>query len=86
MEVDPVQLMDSSLQSNSFAHEPAVTKRRTASALAKRLILSASNAQSELIPPVHIETARQRKENDLEVGSAHSRDLTLSGQNAFRGR
>jgi len=54
--------------------------------LAKRLILSASNAQSELIFPAHIEAARQRKENDLEMGSAQSRDVTLSGQNAFRGR
>jgi hypothetical protein len=54
--------------------------------LAKRLILSASNAQSELISPVHIEAARQRKENHLEMGSAQTRDLTLSGQNAFRGR
>jgi hypothetical protein len=50
---------------------------------AKRLILE---AQSRLIPPVHYEAAAQRKKNDVEMGSAQSRDLTLSGQNALRGR
>jgi hypothetical protein len=50
---------------------------------AKRLML---DAQSQLICPVHYEAAAQRKKNDIKMGSAQSRDLTLSGQNAFRGR
>jgi hypothetical protein len=50
---------------------------------AKRLILE---AQSQLISPVRYEAAAQRKKNDVKMGSAQSRDLTPSGQNAFRGK
>ena len=73
-----------------FAEDQIRTLRRRVrewrTDLAKRLILSASNAQSKPISLVHIEAASKRKENDLKMGSAQSRDLTLSGQNAFRGR
>jgi hypothetical protein len=50
---------------------------------AKRLIL---DTQSQLISPIHYEAAAQRKKTDIKMGPAQSRDLTLSGQNAFRGR